>query len=452
MSNLGPLLNEAMGRMAGASDKAQMLVVADVGGDETERRLPVVVQIPHVKPNDGERWPGYRARLHKRMQALHSLLEKEMGAQPTMLYTANALQADLLPDQVGYLLAHPDVCYLELDPVVQVTQMDDAIVDVELAALHAIDPHLTGTNVMVALLDSGADEKHPHLKLAQSLTVCGESTAIPGAHGTHCAGSIASRDEVYRGIAPDCTLINIKVLKSNGTGQHTDIIKGLDQAVEAGAQVISMSIGFNHLPTWSMGGHGWSCPSGNCPLCTAVDNAVKLENVVVVVAAGNDHEHADALRQPGVAPLFDTEISCPGHAREALTVAALTKNTFIPAPFSSCGPTAYGTNKPDLAAPGVNVTSLAPVPRDPNGTPIANPTRNDLFARKSGTSMATPIVAGAAALAIQKRMLAGQPWTPAIIRNDILTMGVVGVPAVPPHLPTTVVGAGRLTVRGLLPR
>jgi len=220
---------------------------------------------------------------------------------------------------------------------------------------------------------------------------------------------------------------------------------------------LSMSVGWNHLPTWSNGGHGWSCPDGHCTLCTAVDNAAALDNCVVVVAAGNEHERAAALRPrtwwspwlnwlfPRLAgPDIDTELGCPGQAREAITVGALTKRTFVPASFSSHGPTAYGAPKPDLAAPGVNITSTVPVPRDANGQVISDAPRSTRFGRKSGTSMATPIVAGAAALIIQREQAAGRSWSPASIKRELVTNGVVGM-----SVSVQIVGAGRLSLRAL---
>jgi serine protease AprX len=114
--------------------------------------------------------------------------------------------------------------------------------------------------------------------------------------------------------------------------------------------VLSMSLGFNHRPTWSQGGHGWSCPDGRCQLCVAVENAVTLEGVLAVVAAGNEHQRAEFLRSNGSAAEVDSEICCPGASAHALTVAALTKQTFLTAPFSSRGPTAFATAKPDIAA------------------------------------------------------------------------------------------------------
>ena len=123
-----------------------------------------------------------------------------------------------------------------------------------------------------------------------------------------------------------------------------------------------------------------------------MDNAVRLDGVFVVVAAGNEHDRAQALRANGFGANFDTEVSCPGHAREALTVGATTKASFLPASFSSRGPSADGRDKPDVCAPGVNITSTIPAPRLPNGDLVPSPPRASLFGVKSGTSMATPIV------------------------------------------------------------
>jgi subtilisin family serine protease len=335
--------------------------------------------------------------------------------------------------------------WIELDPVVQVVAMDDAATDVGLPLLRKSRPGLDGTGVRVAVLDSGADGSHPHLRVAKSVTTCDEPVSSPGAHGTHTAGTIASRDRVYGGLAPGVTLLNVKVLRADGTGRHTYITKGIDEALDADAHVISISIAFNHLPPWSEGGHGWTCSKGRCPLCTAVDNASRLGNAVVVAAAGNDHERAEDLRRWGQGDRFDTELGCPGQAREALTVGALTKRALLPAPFSSRGPTADGREKPDLAAPGVNITSTVPAPRGAEGKPRAKPPRSALFGRRSGTSMAAPIVAGAVALLIQERLDERMPYKARDIRRHLLSKAVTAG-----QYPAHVAGAGHLDLSVLV--
>jgi len=430
---VGPLLRRALDRIEKAPDrKRARLIASHLGGEERMLRLPVVIQMPPILARKGERWPAYRRRARRRLAPM-------LAPGRTPLLAANALQAILSPEEIASLRGYR---WMELDPVVQLASMDDAAVDVGLPAYRKRHPGRDGRGVRVAVLDSGVDRHHPHLKVAKSVTACDEAADVPGSHGTHCAGSVASRDQDYGGIAPGVTLFNVKVLRADGTGRHTFVTKGIDLALDLQAHVLSISIGFNHLPVWSQGGHGWTCRKGFCPLCTAVDNAVVLGNAVVVVAAGNEHEHAEALRSWGDEKSFDTELGCPGQARGALTVAAMTKRTFKPAPFSSHGPTADGRTKPDLIAPGVNITSTVPVPRRKDGKPYKRPPRSRSFGRKSGTSMATPMVAGAVALLIQERLDEKKPYRAAELRKLILSQAVAKT-----RYPPRIAGQGRLDLR-----
>ncbi len=444
----GPLLTRAIADMEAAVTAEEATLTAEVWSAEEpaqEQKLPVVVKMPTIEPQQNESWKKYRRRVEQELLPLRDAVAA-LGIEAYPLVAGNALQANADPDQLQRLAEFGQIDKLELDPLVEVVNMDDSVVDIDLSPYvqrHA--PNGKGTGVTVALLDSGADIQHPFLKIADSVSTCGEDVAIPGSHGTHCAGSIASQDNVFPGVAPEVTLLNVKVLRSNGTGRHTMITQGIDEALDRGANVLSMSLGFNHLPTWSSGGHGWLCTNGHCPLCTAVDNATISDGVVCIVAAGNEHQRAETLRQQGNANAFDTELGCPGQAREAITVAAITKQTFLIAPFSSHGPTSYQGQKPDLAAPGVNITSTIPAPRQPNGQLVPNAPRALLFGRKSGTSMATPIVAGAAALIIQGLKQNGVQWTPAMVRQ-ILTQNAVQAL---PQLAANLIGSGRLHLTNL---
>lgn len=445
MGKIKPLLDEALVKMESAKSSDElMLNAAQFGGIGTGDEIPIIVKMDTIRPQRGEDWGAYRRRVERCTEPLQQKMADLMGIRTKLLVTANSLVGFASPHKIRFLEKEAQIAALELDPWRQVTLLDDVAQDIELSQFRAQNPRIDGSGVRVAVLDSGIDTLHPCLAVAASEETCGESTDIPGDHGTHCAGIIASTDATYRGIAPGVDLLNIKVLRANGSGQHSAIVRGIDKALDMGAHVLSMSLGFNHLPRWSDGGHGWSCSKGDCPLCTAVNNAVALDGAVVVVAAGNEHSRAEVLRAWGYGSSFDTELGCPGQAEHAITVGALTKQTFLPAGFSSHGPTPYGTNKPDLSAPGVNISSTVPVPRDPQGRPIASPQRGALFGRKSGSSMATPIVAAAAALAIQERTKSGQSWTPALIKSDLLTKGIVSL-----NHPLSVVGAGRLSLGGL---
>jgi subtilisin family serine protease len=173
-------------------------------------------------------------------------------------------------------------------------------------------------------------------------------------------------------------------------------------------------------------------------LCTAADNAAAL-GAFVVAAAGNEHSRAEALRRFGATDSFDTEMTCPGQARNVISVAALTKLNHTPAEFSSRGPTSYGLAKPVCSAPGVNVISTAPAPRSPAGKVLADAARVDLFTRDSGTSIATPIVAGALALVMQDHRERGLSVTLKAMMEAVEAGAVTAI-----GLPFNAVGHGRI--------
>lgn len=403
--------------------------------------IPVVLQAGALRPEDGEAWQAFRDRVGDRLGELTSQLRllAGVGEQILPFYAGNALATALTMDQMAYVSEHPGIVveFADLDPILPVAALDGATADIGSPAFSA-QSALTGEGVKVAVLDSGIDADHPALVVSHQVETCGEPSNIPGEHGTHCAGIIASRDAVLTGVAPGVDLIDVKVLRANGTGRHTSVGRGIDEALNLGTDILSMSLGFNHLPVSLSGGHGWTCPDGTCPLCLAVDNAT-AEGALVVVAAGNEHERCQQARMGGAGLAYDTELACPGQAAGALTVGAHHKKTHAPAWFSSSGPTASGAAKPDLSAPGVDILSTIPVPRDHAGVPLVNAQRVLQFGTKSGTSMATPMVAGACALLIEDARRVGVRPTPRLIRTRLLSSHVEPVGG-----PVNVLGAGRL--------
>ena len=224
---------------------------------------------------------------------------------------------------------------------------------------------IEGKNIRIAVLDTGIDSNHQDLQnviLEKDFT--GEGTDDEHGHGTHVASTIAGSGKssagLYKGIAPEASLMDIKVLNKQGSGRLSDTIAGIEYAVINNADVISMSLGAiipcNGLDATSL----------------ASDVAVK-KGIVVVVAAGNS------------GPLPGT-IGSPGCAREVITVGAVDHLDKI-AVFSSRGPTLDGRVKPDIVAPGVLITAA----KSGGGYTIM-----------SGTSMSTPMVSGVVALILSK--------------------------------------------------
>jgi subtilisin family serine protease len=294
--------------------------------------------------------------------------------------------------------------------------MDDVVLSIGLASALKTSRDLSGRNVTVAVLDSGIDLYHPYLEVADAVSTCPEPTVVPGRHGTHCAGIIASRSSEYPGLAPDVRLLDIKIAYADGITSPGWIAQGIDEALNRGADILSISFGLNRFPSTSPGGHGWSCNDGRCVLCRAVDHATAC-GALVVAAVGNEHLRAKTLRRKGLDLPAGVELLCPGQARGALAVGALDKAPFEGRrhPPSSRGPAGHGALKPDLMAPGVDVLSTIPLPTSENQVSFPG-----LFGYGSGSSVATAVVAGALALLVQRRRAKGLPYSQAEIRSELL--------------------------------
>jgi serine protease AprX len=252
---------------------------------------------------------------------------------------------------------------------------------------------ISGSGIKIAILDTGIDSTHPDFsfpngtsKIVSAVSFTGESTADGFGHGTHCA-SIAAGTGVasagqYMGVAPGATLLNVKVLDNTGEGLESWIIGGIQWALDNGANILSMSFGT------IFGGNG------SDPLSTTVNWATS-HGAVCVVAAGNYGSEMYTIGSPGAAQL-------------AITVGASTKADFI-ATFSSRGPTIDYRIKPDVVAPGVDIIAARATGTN-MGTPVSQ-----YYTKASGTSMATPHVAGAAALLLD----AHPSWGPAKVKNAL---------------------------------
>lgn len=239
----------------------------------------------------------------------------------------------------------------------------------------------TGAGVTVAVLDSGIDDTHPDLvgrvDARRNFTTDSdlpEDDLDHTGHGTHVASTIAGSGAASagtrRGAAPDARLLDAKVCGLEGCAESA-ILAGLEwAAAERRAAVVNLSLGGTDTPDLD-------------PLEAAVNTLTNQYGTLFVVSAGNRGAHAT--------------VGSPGSADAALTVGAVDSAGAL-ADFSSRGPR-VGDHalKPDLTAPGVDITAA----RGKDAEYIGG-SPGDAYAASSGTSMATPHVAAAAALLRQR--------------------------------------------------
>ncbi len=240
-----------------------------------------------------------------------------------------------------------------------------------------------GTGVKIAVLDTGIRATHKDLKdqiVAAKNFSASTGTDDKFGHGTHvasiAAGTGAESGGKYKGVAPGAKLLNGKVLSDDGFGDDSGILAGIEWAVAEGADVVNLSLG------------GMDAP-GVDPLEAAVNKYSEQNGVLFAIAAGNDGEYGDQT------------VGSPGSADAALTVGAVDRSDKL-ASFSSKGPrVGDGGLKPDVTAPGVDIAAAAAsgslIDTDPE---VKHPAPGYLAI--SGTSMATPHVAGAAAILKQQ--------------------------------------------------
>ena len=269
-----------------------------------------------------------------------------------------------------------------------------------------------GKGTKVAVLDTGADAEHPDLKgrivAAENFTDSDSAADFQG-HGTHTistvGGSGAASGGKKKGVAPGAELLNGKVLNDYGSGATSWIIAGMEWAVAQGADVVSMSLG-NPSET--------DCTD---PMSAAAEQLAQTKGTLFVIAAGNSGPSLNTVSSPGCAP-------------SVLTVGATDRDDST-AYFSSRGPTTLShTLKPEIAAPGVGISAAAAGGRGVYA-----------YQSMSGTSMATPHVAGAAAIVKQRH----PDWTAQQIKAALVSSAENGVPG-----DVREVGGGRLDVKAAI--
>ena len=386
-------------------------VLVDTDGDRISQDLEALLATAAA----GERLgvivrlePGTLAR-HGGVARLLDRWQQAVGTFDTGARWSHALEgfaARLTPGQIRALARQPEVAAVEPDRTVQ-AHLDTATTWTGVRQARS-DFGVTGdrdgrpasysrTDVVIAVIDTGIDAGHVDLDGGK---VIGWYDAVRGrtspyddnGHGTHVASIAAGTGEgnsAYTGVAPGAALVGIKVLNQQGSGTTSQILSGIDWMVRNkdnyGIRIGNMSLG------------AAGCSDGTDSLATAVNNAVAA-GIVMVVAAGNEGPNR-------------CTIGTPGAAASAVTVGAVYdpgERGWVLAEFSSRGPTADGRVKPDVTAPGRNITA-------------AKAGSTNGYVTYSGTSMATPFIAGTAALMLD----ANYGLTPSQVKSLLTASGNV---------------------------
>ena len=337
--------------------------------------------------DEREGWyPEAWSYLNRDVLAAVQALEKALGFRADHVYSAalRGFAARLTDQQIDLLNRHPWVAYIEPDGIMRTKAQEipwgiDRI-EADLSSSHAGDGLGAISNVAVYIIDSGIDSGQGDLNVAAHVKLLPFpdflNTDCRG-HGTHVAGTASAMDNDLDvvGVAPGAALAGIKVLSCLGTGPTSAVIKGVDLVTANGPQpgVVNMSLG----------------GAASEALDAAVTNSVNA-GFFYAVAAGNESTDACNGSPSRLGPIDGL-----------MTVAATDTNEQEPG-FSNYG------NCVDIWAPGVSILST----RLGGGTQVL-----------SGTSMASPHVAGAAALFLSSNPIATPAQIEKVIKDKAVNTG-----------------------------
>ena len=242
-------------------------------------------------------------------------------------------------------------------------------------ALGVEKSHYSGKDINIAILDTGFYAEHPDFqerKIEGKSFIEGEKWDYDGAgHGTHCTGvatgNLSLTEQKRYGVAYNANIFIGKVLSDSSRGLTSNILDGIDWALEKQCKVISLSLGS-------------PVEIGEKPsaIFEHVGRKALKKGTLIVAASGNNSHRPNQLPKP---------VSSPANVESIMAVSALTENLTI-APFSNAGLNASDGGKVDVAAPGVHILSCY----------SKNAKDSKLYKSMNGTSMATPHVAGLLAL------------------------------------------------------
>jgi serine protease AprX len=429
-------------------DRKARTIVRSISWDDKKNRRPGIAAIvilgaglfagaANAAQHRAPHMVSVIVRAHSGEQAATALLVDSVGGQVTRrIDVINGLIAEVPADSMPRLATSPSVAEVTADSHLHLLSTGySPVADVDslynvagMDGAHAYwNAGYTGQGVDVALIDSGVVP-------VDGLTTAGKVVNGPDlsfesqdaslqyldtfGHGTHMAGIIAGRDDAvqtvsagdskhFLGMAPDARIVSIKVADAHGQTDVSQVLAAIDWVVQhrydngLNIRVLNLSFGTDSSQAYQLD-----------PLAYAAEQAW-LQGIVVVVSAGNGGNSANGLADPAIDPYLISVAA-------ADTASTTNVSSHIPASFTSSGD---GVRNPDLAAPGVHIASLR-VPGSyidsQYGETATVATR---FFRGSGTSQATAIVSGAAALVISQRPSITPDQVKALLVDHTHSMG-----------------------------
>jgi|GEM_PF-7068869 len=372
--------------LAAASAAEIESAVYDKLQSEDKVRVLVVLEDNHVLKK-GLTSQAFEANVQDSLditaQLTNSNILQTYESFPGFVAEVSAEDLQVLEDMDVQVIADDMRFEIFLDSAMPITNADDV------HPLQVDGVNLTGLHETVCIIDNGVNASHPALAgriIDQYDFFNGDAVAEDtNGHGTHVSGIVTSNDSTYKGIAPEAGVVMMKVGNTSALSL-TNITAALAwciaNATALNISVISMSFGETDK--------GYPSPNGTCP--TYLDSSFAAANaagIMLVAASGNDD-----LTNGVSYPACNTNVTAVGATNDTDAVAS----------FSNTG------HLLDLFAPGVSVTST-----DDGGVS---------FVSLSGTSMSTPMVAGAAAIVNQYRKLkTGSGLTPAQIKSELVASG-----------------------------
>jgi len=325
---------------------------------------------------------------------------------------------------------------LELEEIRQTLPIAAAYSGDAKRVFHHVTYRFTGRNVTICVVDSGVDYLHPDLRhaiwvMVSTLVVTKEGKPLVwivgvngsledawkldqyvyskvyeyafmdlNGHGSHVIGILVGSGKAsggkYKGFVPDAKIISIKAFTKYGVASLDSILTALKWIYDNAERF--------HIDLCSF---SWGIPKtsdGSDPISMAVSKLIYDKGIIIVVAAGNSY-------------FFPYTINIPAVCHGCIAVGAMNPYTYTIAPYSSAGPTPDGRIKPDFVGAGTLVVSTCPVTVESVYEKVLRQYHLDIlmvseyYCMMTGTSMATPAVAGIVAKVIQYLKETHQPVT-----------------------------------------